>query len=316
VSTAQVQLETQLTPAPITSRRRSRALLDLACAMRPAQWVKNLLLLLPLATAHLLRDPARLRAGLIAFAAFCLCASGVYLINDVLDVESDRHHPEKRLRPFAAGRLPRRAGIVTAVALLLAAFGTAWALLPRPFVALLSLYLVTSTAYSAFFKRRLLQDVFLLTGFYALRIFAGGAAVHVVISPWLMAFSMFFLLSLAFAKRYAELMAVQDRQERQPRGRGYLVDDLATIESFGPTAGYAAVLVFCLYVNSDAVRPLYHRPDFLWFAAPVLLYWITRTWFLARRRVLHDDPIMFAVKDRVSWAAAAVVAAAVVLASL
>jgi 4-hydroxybenzoate polyprenyltransferase len=316
VTTAQLQLNAELTPKSVVSRRRAGALRGLVAAMRPAQWVKNLLLLLPLATAHLLRDPGRLRLGLIAFAAFCLCASGVYLINDLFDVESDRHHPEKRMRPLAAGIVSARTLIVAVAALLVAAFAISWFLLPRAFVGLLLLYLAASSAYSGFFKKQLLQDVFVLTGLYALRIFAGGAAVHVVISPWLMAFSMFFLLSLAFAKRYAELMSVQDRQERQPRGRGYLVDDLATIESFGPTAGYAAVLVFCLYVNSDAVRPLYHRPDVLWFAAPILLYWITRVWFLARRRVLHDDPIMFAVKDRVSWAAAAVVVAAVVLASL
>ena len=183
------------------------------------------------------------------------------------------------------------------------------------FTLLLACYLATASAYSFFFKRRMLQDVFVLAGLYTLRIIAGGAATHVEISPWLLAFSLFFFLSLAFVKRYAELLMVADRDEQQASGRNYLTADIGLIESIGPSSGYLAVLVLCLYINSNATVGMYRHPGGLWLLCPILLYWITRMWFLARRRTLADDPVVFAVHDRVSLAAG-IAAGLVFLASI
>jgi 4-hydroxybenzoate polyprenyltransferase len=290
----------ELTPTQFNKLR------GVATALRPLQWVKNLLVLLPLLLAHKADDPFRVHEALVAFIAFCLCASGVYVINDLLDIELDRHHPRKRHRPFAAGVLTVPMGIVMAIILLAAAFGLASTVV-RMFTVWLGIYFLATSAYSLFFKGRLLMDVILLAALYTLRLIAGAEAVDVNLSPWLLAFSMFFFISLAFVKRYSELMMLQLTSERETRGRGYMTDDLDIIQSVGPTSGYLAVLVFCQYISSDLAATLYKRPYFLWLVCPVLLYWITRIWFLARRRVLTDDPIVFALTDRMSWIAGGVV---------
>lgn len=284
--------------------------------MRPYQWVKNILLLIPLGTAHKVGDWGLLLQALLAVAVFSLCASGVYVANDLLDIEADRKHQRKRKRPLASGTLSIPQGIVLTFVLLMGAFAASALLLPWRFTALLAAYLAISTSYSGFFKRRLLQDVFVLAGLYTLRIFAGGAAVNVAVSQWLLSFSMFCFLSLALLKRYSEMLLVEEQGDRQAAGRSYLTDDLHMLASFGPAAGYATVMIFCLYINSDAVRPLYHRPDLLWIGAPILMYWFTRIWFLARRRLVTDDPILFAMGDKVSWIMGAAMALTATLAWL
>jgi len=267
-------------------------------ALRPHQWAKNILVFVALIAGHqIFHLDLLLRSGL-AFLAFCFAASAVYVLNDLLDLEADRRHPRKRKRPFASGAasIPSGAGLVVA---LLGAAAALTALLPLSFAGLLVLYLLLTTVYSAYLKRKVMIDVICLAGLYTLRILAGGAATSIVISPWLAAFSMFLFLSLAFAKRYTELSVAAGPLDMVP-GRGYLAWDIEVIRSLGPTSGYLCVLVLCLYLNSPDVRIHYHRPEVLWLACPLLLYWISRVWVLANRCLLDDDPVVFALRDRVS----------------
>lgn len=283
---------------------------DVVRAVRPLQWVKNLLLFIPIVMAHELSDARRLNMVLIAFVAFCLCASASYVLNDLWDREHDRHHPVKRNRPFAAGRLSLAAGVMMAGILFAVGLGMSVALLPTPgFTVMLLLYVLLTTLYSLWLKSRLLVDVFFLAGLYTHRVLAGGQAAEVEVSKWLLAFCIFFFLSLAFAKRYAELLRVQEEGSgEQIRGRAYRVEDLAIIEAVGPASGYLSVLVLALYVNqSPEAQKLYASPSLLWLLCPVMLYWITRVWFLARRRSLTEDPILFAMRDRVSLLVVSVV---------
>ncbi|WP_165252399.1 UbiA family prenyltransferase [Paludisphaera soli] len=269
-------------------------------ALRPHQWAKNILLFVALMASHRFFDLASWLSCLTAFAAFSAAASAVYILNDLLDLESDRKHSRKRRRPFASGAAPIPIGVVM-IGALLAASAVAAAFLPARFGALLVLYLVLTTLYSVYLKRRLMVDVICLAGLYTLRILAGGEAASVIISPWLMAFSMFLFLSLAFAKRYAELTGASESGGKIA-GRGYWPSDVDLIRSFGPISGYLCVLVFCLYLNSPDVRLYYRRPDLLWLMCPILLYWISRVWFLACREQLADDPVVFALRDRNSHA--------------
>jgi 4-hydroxybenzoate polyprenyltransferase len=291
---------------------------DMVRALRPYQWVKNLLLFVPIVMSHQFRDTPRLMQVVLGFAAFCLCASASYVLNDLWDREHDRHHPIKRNRPFAAGRLSAATGVAMTLALFAAGVWLAAWLLPPKFVAMLLLYVVITTAYSLWLKKKLLLDVFFLAGLYTHRVLAGGQAAEVEVSKWLLAFCIFFFLSLAFAKRYAELLRVQDDHSgQQVRGRAYRVEDLEIMSSVGPASGYMSVLVLALYVHqSDLVATLYRSPSVLWLLCPVMLYWITRVWVLARRRKLTEDPILFAIRDKVSLMAVGVILAILVAASL
>lgn len=286
----------------------------LARALRIHQWVKNALLFLPLLLAHILDDPLAWGRAAAAFACFSLCASAVYVSNDLWDLEADRQHPRKKNRPFAAGTLSVRTGRLLALVLVLASFALSTGLLPWTFTAVLGAYLLTSVAYSLFLRRLPLIDVIVLAGLYALRIFAGGFAVGIPISQWLIAFSVFFFLNLAFVKRYAELSLLREHAHTQALGRNYTVDDMDLIRSMGVASGFVSVLVLVLYVNSDDVRLLYEHPHVLWLLGPLLLYWISRVWLHAHRGRMHDDPVVFATHDRASYAVAAAVIA-VLLAS-
>lgn len=268
-------------------------------ALRVHQWVKNVLVFLPLLAAHRLFEPKALLAAMLAFLCFGLCASSVYLTNDLLDLPSDRHHHRKRHRPFAAGALPLLAGPVMALALLLAGFGLALLLSPQ-FMMVLAGYYVLTTAYSFYLKRVMMLDVVVLAMLYTTRILAGTAAIYARPSFWLLAFSMFIFLSLAMVKRYVELTSLQASGKVKASGRGYDVDDIPLIQSLGGSSGYLAVLVLALYVDSTASTELYRHPHYLWLLCPLLLYWISRTWAIAHRGVMHDDPVVFAVMDRAS----------------
>jgi 4-hydroxybenzoate polyprenyltransferase/phosphoserine phosphatase len=267
--------------------------------LRPHQWVKNVLIALPLLLAHQ-RDPHKWFSLIFVFAAFCLCASSVYVLNDLLDLDVDRHHPSKRNRAFAAGILPLAYG-PPLVVLLLGITAVICAFLPFLFAETLAIYFCLTMAYSLYWKSYLLVDVMVLGGLYTMRILAGGAAVSVLVSPWLLAFSMFLFVSLAFVKRYTELSQLELNAGEMMRGRGYVTDDLRIIESVGPCSGYMAVLVLALYINSDVATKFYPTPICLWMLCPLMLYWITRIWFFARRRSLPHDPILFAVSDPVTW---------------
>jgi 4-hydroxybenzoate polyprenyltransferase/phosphoserine phosphatase len=270
-------------------------------ALRLYQWLKNLLVLVPLLTAHRLFEPEALVNAALAFLAFGLCASGVYLLNDLLDLAPDRQHPRKRNRPFAAGTLPLFHGLVATPLLTLAGFALALWTSPA-FALVLLVYFITTLAYSFTLKRIVMIDVVVLAALYTVRIIGGAFAIDSPRSFWLLAFSMFIFLSLALLKRYTELAAAATQGKQKASGRGYSVADLPLVQSFGTAAGYIGVLVFALYINSTDSLRLYATPQVLWLLCPVLLYWISRAWFVAHRGDMHDDPIVFAARDRVSQA--------------
>jgi 4-hydroxybenzoate polyprenyltransferase/phosphoglycolate phosphatase-like HAD superfamily hydrolase len=275
-------------------------------AMRPHQWVKNVLLLVPLLLARQFTDPLKLLEAGAAFVAFSLCASSVYVMNDLLDIEADRLHPRNRKRPFAASTLPLAWGPPLTVALVATAFTLA--------ALVLLIYMVANTLYSAVLKTKLMVDVLILAGLYTLRIFAGGVATGIAVSEWLLAFSIFMFTSLAFAKRYVEMARLAGEGKTEAKGRGYQTTDLSLIESIGPTSGYLAVLVFALYIH-DGVPAFYTNRYLLWLTCPLLLYWISRLWFLAKRDQLHDDPVVYAVTDKVSLGVGGCIALLVLLAA-
>lgn len=268
-------------------------------ALRLHQWAKNLLIFVPLAAAHRIGDLGALTSCALAFFLFGLCASGGYIVNDLLDLDADRVHPRKRLRPFASGAIPIVQGLIAAFMLIVGTLVVAALALPLVFAATLALYLVTSLWYSIALKRIAMVDVLTLAGLYSIRIVAGGAAVAIVPSFWLLAFSMFLFLSLAAAKRYAELRAAHAAGKADAPGRGYSVDDLPLLQSSGVAAAYLAVLVLALYVNSGAAA-MYRVPELLWLLCPLLLYWMNRVWLKTSRGQMHDDPVVFALTDRPS----------------
>jgi 4-hydroxybenzoate polyprenyltransferase len=284
-------------------------------AMRPHQWMKNLLVFIPLLAAHRYGMESSVMQALLAFVAFGLTASSVYLLNDMVDVADDRHHARKRQRPFAAGHLSLLHGQLAWPLLLICAFTLAAAALPWPFTLSLGAYFVLTVAYTLRLKQIPMVDVLTLAGLYTLRIVAGAAAIAVPLTFWLLSFSMFLFLSLAFIKRYSELKAArQNGQTKTLRGRGYTSQDLELVANLGGSAGYTGVLVLALYIQDSHTASLYATPQFIWLACPLLLFWISRAWLIAHRGQMHDDPIVFALKDRVSWAVAALFAAVFVAA--
>jgi 4-hydroxybenzoate polyprenyltransferase/phosphoserine phosphatase len=284
-------------------------------ALRPHQWVKNLLVLVPLLAAHRYGDAASVIHALLGLVVFCLLASGVYVLNDLVDVGDDRHHSQKRRRPFASGELSLLQGWLAWPVLIVAACVIAGLFLPPLFLASLAAYFVLTLAYSLRLKQFAVIDVLTLASLYTLRIVAGAAAIAVQPSFWLLAFSIFFFLSLAFIKRFSELKAARSAGSQGGiRGRGYILEDLEMVSSLGVAAGYIAILVLALYVNDSHTAQLYRTPRFIWLACPLLLFWITRAWLIAHRGDMHEDPIVFALRDRVSWVLGACFVALFVLA--
>ena len=301
-------------PAGIVRDLRSRGSLEaefdggsgglkaLVKALRPQQWLKNLLVflpLLPLAKAAPAHMGYMLLQCVVAFIAFSLCASAVYIVNDLSDLPSDRAHPRKRKRPFASGAASAVHGIVAVPALLAVAFAAAvsvsWA-----FTAVLFIYLVITTAYTFVLKRYALIDVLTLAGLYTIRVIGGAAAIAVVPSFWILAFSMFIFYSLALAKRYAELDTMRALNRDSAKGRGYHVADIAAVQLMGISSGMLSVLVMALYINSPEILTRYSHPQWLWGVCPLLMLWVSRVWLKAARSEMTDDPLVFAVKDRMS----------------
>jgi len=268
-------------------------------ALRLHQWLKNVLVFVPLLASHRFFEISAIAQSLLAFVAFGLCASGTYLLNDMLDLASDRAHHSKCRRPFAAGDLPILHGMIAAPLLTLAGFFIGLACSPL-FAGILTLYFVLTLAYSFRLKRMVMVDVITLAGLYTIRIIGGAAAIDTRVSFWLLAFSMFMFLSLAMLKRYTELVAMRRDGRFQAKGRDYTVEDLTIVQSLGGACGYIAVLVACLYINSQTGAALYRNPEFLWLLCPMLLYWVSRAWLMAHREQMHDDPLVFAARDRVS----------------
>ena len=292
---AKVDAEAQTTEHLTT---RGNRLGPLFRAIRPHQWLKNVLIFLPLLAAHQL-DATTIGRAILAFVAYSVIASSVYLLNDLLDLAADRAHPRKRLRPFASGTLPLAWGTVLAPGLLLAGGLLALALGPE-FLAVMAFYYVVTTAYSFDLKRRLVVDICTLAGLYTLRIIAGGVATGIPLSVWLLAFSIFFFFALAAMKRQAELVSGVASGEKKAHGRGYLASDLPLVANMAVSSGYVSVLVMALYLNTDAVRRLYNDTAPLWGICLVLLFWLSRMVMTTHRGEMHDDPVVFAAKDKVS----------------
>ncbi len=283
--------------AEILSERAS-GLKPLVKAARIYQWVKNLLIFVPVLASQQISAPVLMQAFL-AFLCFSMAASSIYLVNDIFDLEADRRHPRKCRRPFASGAAPISRGLVAAGGLMAAAI-IGSLLLPAAFTMVLLGYLFVTINYSMWLKRHAIIDIVLLAGLYTVRILAGGAATDIPLTLWLLGFSMFLFASLAFAKRYSEVAELLRRQEETAPGRGYRVGDQNVLMSLGTSCGMASILTLALYVSSASASGLYGDPRFLWGICPLLLYWISRVWLAAQRERLTDDPIVFAFKDKAS----------------
>ena len=290
---------------------RTPALKSWLRAIRLHQWAKNTLIFVPLLLAHAW-NAATVAAAVVAFFSFGLCASATYIVNDLLDIEADRRHLRKRRRPFAAGDLSAFAGVGAIVVMMIVSVVLAL-LVPRLFAAMpggyvlpepyhfigwLALYTATTLTYSFYLKRKLLLDVFVLSGLYTVRILAGSAATGVPVSAWLAGFSVFFFLSLAFVKRFSELEGLRERGGTMPSGRGYFIGDLEQLRALGTGAAYAAVVVMTLYINNPETTKLYGHTGRLWLVVPVLLLWLSQVWMLASRGEMHDDPVVWAITSK------------------
>jgi 4-hydroxybenzoate polyprenyltransferase/phosphoserine phosphatase len=277
--------------------------LNILKMLRVHQWLKNILLFSPLLAAHQFNNWQGWISLCLAFIAFSLCASSVYIANDLLDLESDRKHPRKCQRPFASGAIPIWVGILLAPALLSMSIIVAKDV-NQSFMAWLITYFVITCAYSLGLKRLVLVDCITLAILYTLRVVAGASAIDAELSFWLLAFSIFLFLSLAFVKRYAELDNSGNSMLTAPdsiiQGRGYFVSDAPIIQTLGIASGFASVIVLALYLNSETVVRLYKTPEFVWGEVPIMLFWISWIWIKTHRGEMHDDPVIFAIKDRVS----------------
>jgi 4-hydroxybenzoate polyprenyltransferase len=277
---------------------------DWIFALRIHQWTKNILVFVPLILSHRFENIEDSLTVFMAFFVFGLVASANYLINDMVDIDSDRKHLTKKNRPLASGKLSIRNAIL-AIIILLSCSIYFLLMLPSIFFSAIALYLIISILYSLFLKKVVILDVIVLAGLYTMRIIAGALVIKNMPTFWLLAFSMFLFFSLALIKRYAELRIIKasskEIENRDPmHGRKYVVEDMPILQIMGLGSGLLAVLVFALYINSSEIKILYEVPEILWFALPVLLFWISRMWLLANRGLMHEDPVIFALKDRTS----------------
>lgn len=280
--------------------------------LRVHQYAKNSLVFLPLFAAHRF-DFGSLLYCVLATIAFSLCASSVYVLNDLVDLSADRRHPTKRSRPLASGAIPILQGIFAIPVLFFCATALA-AFVSPPFLGVLMFYFVLTNAYTCWLKRKMLIDVVVLAMLYTLRVIGGAAAIGVMVSEWLLAFSMFIFAALALIKRYVELTTRLDRDLPDPTNRNYKLGDTQIVAALAGAAGFNAVTVFSLYISSDTVHKLYRHPQFLWLICPILMYWVSRVLLMAHRRHVHDDPVVFALNDRPSIIAGVCIAAAMLAA--
>lgn len=272
--------------------------------MRPHQYLKNTLIAVPLLTAHQYLDAWAAVSTCLAFLCFSLCASGIYFFNDLIDLPADRAHPTKRNRPLASGALRIELGILGAVLLPAMAFALALVSLPISFTLVLFAYLALTTTYSLILKRVGTADIVTLALLYTLRVVAGAAATGIALSSWLLAFSMFVFVSLSYLKRYIELANAVYHDSNVP-GRGYSAQDCETMFSLGTANMTASVVIMAMYISSDEVTAGYNNPEVLWLLCLLLLYWGNRIWIGARRGKIADDPVLFAIRDRISrWVGA------------
>lgn len=288
-------------------------LVDVCREMRPHQWIKNILIFVPWIAANEPTPAGGLWLSMLAFTSFSLCASAVYLVNDLLDLVADRQHPQKQLRPLASGAMSLNFGVALAAVLLAISLSLA-AAVGQQFVQAVLVYSLATAAYSVKLKQVMVVDVITLAVLYTLRIVAGAVALNVAISFWLLLFSVFLFLSLALVKRYAELEHARRSSTADVSGRGYLEEDLPILRSLGTGSGLVAVLVLGLYINAPEIRTLYARPLFIWLLCPLVLFWITHVWLLTHRGLMKMDPVIFALRDNVSRAVALLCVASILLA--
>lgn len=285
---------------------------DVYKVLRMHQWMKNILLFIPFFASHQITQAATWLQIVLAFFAFSFCSSSVYIINDLFDLDNDRQHSRKRFRPFASGAVTLLSGVMFVPALLACSIGLAMLVSPQ-FLFCLTFYFLITCIYSVKLKQLVLVDCITLALLYTMRIIAGSIAAHLAISFWLLAFSVFLFLSLAFAKRYAELLEHILQDTTKVHGRSYETSDISLIQMFGITSGYAAVIVLALYLNSEVIIRLYRNPEIVWAAVPVMLFWVSWVWMQAHRGEMHDDPVIFALKDKTSLVAGAAFAMIVIL---
>ncbi len=280
------------------------------------QWVKNILIFVPIFAAHQTISDQMATELFLGFLSFGLCASSVYIGNDMLDLQNDRKHPRKYLRSFASGYVPLSTGFLFVPILMFSSFLIAF-YLNKTFLLLLLGYFSLSSIYSFSLKRIVLVDCLILAILYTLRIVAGAILVSLSPSFWLLAFSVFFFLSLAFVKRFAELkIYLNNGNSKNLPGRGYFLDDTFLIQQMGVTSGYLSALVLALYINSENVINLYPAKEVIWCAVPLILLWISWIWLKANRGEMHDDPIVFAFKDKLSFFIGILFVAIFILASI
>ena len=268
-------------------------------AFRLHQWVKNILIFVPAVAAHASMTDNTLKDLIVAFFSFCLCSSSVYVLNDLLDLESDRRHPRKRYRQFASGKIPILVGVSFAPLLIFLSILLAKCV-GTVFLCWLLIYFALTSLYSLILKRLVIIDVLTLAILYTIRIIAGASAINISLSFWILAFSIFLFFSLAFVKRAVELRSFYGDAGRKLHGRGYIASDAQLIQQLGISSGYAAVLVLALYINSENIMRLYRMPELIWVAVPLLLWWLSWIWFEVNRGQIHDDPIVFAFRDKMS----------------
>jgi len=284
------------------------SLKDWLLALRLHQWAKNILVFVPIILTYRVENSENILIVLLAFLVFGLVASANYLINDMMDLDSDRRHLTKKNRPLASGKLSIRNAVIAVVILLLGAISFVF-ILPLIFFISIAIYLIISILYSLVLKKIVILDVIILAGLYTMRIISGALVIKTIPTFWLLAFSMFFFFSLALIKRYTELRLIktsgkEDGYKSSMHGRRYLVEDMIILQIMGIGSGLLAVLVFALYINSIEIKLLYSLPEILWLALPVLLFWITRMWLLTNRGLMHEDPVVFALTDRASLVSA------------
>lgn len=275
-------------------------LIDALLAMRPHQWVKNILILAPLILSFQFMNTELIIDAVFAFMAFSLTASGLYIVNDLLDIEADKAHPTKCNRPFASGRLSKSWGVSQSIIVLLMAFGISSYLNPQ-FLVTLFIYAILSASYSLKLKKVVLLDVSVLAVLYTLRIIAGTFAVSLELSYWLIVFSIFVFTSLAMVKRVSELYNLKLQGKEEVGGRGYTVQDHEIMSALGSASGFVSVLVLALYIHDPLTVQRYSHPEWLWMIVPSILYWIGRVWIIAHRGQMNEDPVVFAVRDKVSY---------------
>lgn len=269
--------------------------------MRPHQWVKNVLVFAPLVLSFQFMDPGLILQAILAFIAFSFSASSLYIINDLVDIESDRLHPKKKNRPFASGNLSKQWGIGQSIVLLIVAITLA-VYLNTEFLLTLIIYSLISAIYSFKLKKIVLLDVSILAVLYTLRIIAGTFAVSLELSYWLIIFSIFIFTSLAMVKRVSELYNLKLQEKQKVEGRGYAVQDREMILALGSASGFVSVLVVALYIHDPLIVQRYSQPEWLWIIVPAFLYWIGRVWIIAHRGEMDEDPVVFALSDKISYA--------------